>query len=359
MNAALPHRLGARDKTRRYRLWLIGLTAALLLVGVVSLGVGAVEIPLPDILRAFAAKLGLGAEVGKTQELVLFNIRLPRLLLGVLVGAALGLSGAALQGLFRNPLVEPGIIGVSSGAALGAILVIVFLGMWLPAFVEVSEYWLMPLCAFLGGGAATLVTLKLSAFEGKTQITYLILAGVAINALAGAVIGLAIFFADDTQLRTYTFWTLGDLSVATWEKLYLLTPLIVLACVGMIGLGKPLNAIALGESEAFHSGVSVERVKIRVVFFGALAVGTAVAFTGIIGFVGLVVPHIVRIAFTSDHRMVLPASALGGAILLLLADLFARVVVAPAELPIGVVTAVIGTPFFLYLLIRSKTKRLL
>ncbi|MGK7390176.1 MAG: FecCD family ABC transporter permease [Candidatus Cyclobacteriaceae bacterium M2_1C_046] len=345
-----------RSKTTGSILLLSGLLVILLLI---SLATGAVAITPVEILQVFGHRIGLIEGINETQELVLLNIRLPRLLLTILIGAALGLSGATLQGLFRNPLVEPGIIGVSSGAALGVIVIIMFLGAFAPQFTETFGLWLTPLFAFTGGLIATFITLKLSQYEGKTQITYLILAGVAITSLTGAVIGLSIFYADDVQLRTYTFWTLGDLSVASWDSLNILFPIIALACVGLIALARPLNAIALGEAEAFHSGVAVEKVKLWAVLLSALAVGTSVAFTGIIGFVGLVVPHIIRISFSSDHTLVLPASALGGACLLVSADLFARTIVAPAELPIGVITAVIGTPFFIYLLITSKKKRLI
>ena len=329
----------------------------LLLIG--SLSVGAVPVSWTDALRVFGQKLGWTAHPPDTAQVVLLSIRLPRLLFTVLIGAALGLSGAALQGLFRNPLVEPGIIGISSGAALGAIVVIMFVGTQFPQLAERMQSWLLPLFAFLGGLAATFFTLRLSQTDGRTHITYLILAGVAIAALTGAAIGLAVFYADDNQLRSYTFWTLGDLSAATWDKLSVLTPLVGLAIAGLIAVARPLNAIALGEAEAYHSGVAVEQVKLTVVLLSALAVGASVAFAGIIGFVGLIVPHIVRISFTSDQRLVLPASAIGGACLLLLADMLARTVVAPAELPIGVVTATIGAPFFIYLLKSTKKRRLI
>lgn len=342
------------------RVILIGLMAVLLLVlMVVSLGTGAVPISPSEIMQVIGGQLGLVSGTDQTHEVVLFSIRLPRLFLTILVGAALGLSGAALQGLFRNPLVEPGIIGVSSGAALGAIVAIMFLGSWVPALAAAGKDIIMPVCAFLGSLAATLITMKLSRMDGSTQITYLILAGVAITSMTGAVIGLSIFFADDVQLRSYTFWTLGDLSVATWGTLQTLAGPILLSCAGLLGLGPALNAIALGEAEAYHAGVAVEKIKTVVVLCSALAVGTAVAFTGIIGFVGLVVPHIIRIGLSSDHRLLLPASAIGGGCLLVLADMFARTVMSPAELPIGVVTALVGTPFFLYLLLATKKKRMI
>ena len=348
-----------RRKSSNYSLTLSLMGGLLLLLMVGSLAVGAVPITLTDALRTFGQKLGWVAGAADITQVVLFSIRLPRLLFTVLIGAGLGLSGAALQGLFRNPLVEPGIIGISSGAALGAIVVIMFVGSLFPQLAEQAQSWLLPLFAFLGGLAATFFTLKLSQSGGRTHITYLILAGVAVAALTGAAIGLAIFYADDTQLRSYTFWTLGDLSAATWDKLGVLLPLVGVAVAGLIAVARPLNAIALGEAEAYHSGVPVERVKMMVVVLSALAVGASVAFAGIIGFVGLIVPHIVRICFTSDQRLVLPASALGGAGLLLLADMLARTIVAPAELPIGVITATIGAPFFIYLLKATKKRRLI
>ena len=338
----------------------IGLLSLVLVILILtSLAIGAYTIPPADILKIFGHQVGIVEAVNETNEIVMLNIRLPRLILTVLVGASLGLTGAVLQGLFRNPLVEPGIIGVSNGAALGAIMVIMFLGYVAPVFVDMAQTWLMPVFAFGGALLATLMTIRLSRFGGRTDITYLILAGVAISALAGAVIGLSIFYADDQQLRSYTFWTLGDLSIATWDNLRILFPLISLACIGLLTLGPALNALALGESEAFHSGVNVERTKIFAIALSTLAVGTAVAFTGVIGFVGLVVPHIIRISFTSDNRLVLPGSAIGGASLLILADIIARTAVAPAELPIGVITAMIGTPFFIYLLMITKKKKLL
>lgn len=339
---------------------LTGLSFFLTGLFLCSLAVGAVPISLTGIVKILANEVGIGSyAVSDVDSLVLVNIRLPRLVFTMLIGAALGIAGASLQGMFRNPLVEPGIIGVSSGAALGAVAVIIGGQMISPALADAPGPWLLPLFAFLGALAATFVTLRLGNYQGRTQVTILILAGVAITALAGAVIGLAIFYADEQQLRTYTFWTLGDLSVATWEKIAILAPLVLLPVVGLGALARPLNALALGEAEAFHSGVNVERMKMLTMIFCGLAVGTSVAFAGIIGFIGLVVPHIIRMTFSPDHTLVLPASALGGAGLLVLADIFARTVVAPAELPIGIVTAIIGTPFFVYLLTTAKRKKMI
>jgi len=338
-----------------------GLSLLLLMLFLYSMSIGAVAISVSEILRILLSKTGLvDSKVTDVQNLVLMNIRLPRLLFTVLIGAGLGIAGSSLQGLFRNPLVEPGTIGVSSGAALGAIIVIMG-GKFIGISMNITEglgQWLLPLFSFIGGIVATLITLQLGKVEGKTQITILILGGVAITALMSAVIGLGIFYADEQQLRTFSFWTLGDLSGATWHKVWMLTPLVLLPAIALSTLARPLNAIALGEAEAFHSGVNVERVKIVVVVCCALAVGTSVAFAGIIGFVGLVVPHIIRMCFSPNHEIVLPASALGGACLLLISDMLARTVVSPAELPIGIITAVIGTPFFIYLLTATKKKKM-
>lgn len=337
-----------------------GLSILLVVLFSFSLSIGAVQIGVKEIAKIFTSRIGIGTYmVSDVDNLVLMNIRFPRLIFTVLIGAGLGIAGAALQGLFRNPLVEPGIIGVSSGAALGAVAVIIGGRLISPVLSEAFGPWLLPVCAFLGAITATFVTLRLGNYQGSTQITVLILAGVAITALAGAAIGLAIFYADEQQLRTYTFWTLGDLSVATWDKIAIVAPLILFSIVGLAAMARPLNALALGEAEAFHSGVNVERMKILTMLFCGLGVGTTVAFAGIIGFIGLVVPHIVRITFSPDHTLVLPASAIGGACLLVLADIFARTVVAPAELPIGIVTAIIGTPFFIYLLMTAKRKKMI
>ena len=341
---------------------LSGLGLLTVILFLFSLSIGAVPISVNEIVRIFFSSVGLEVErATDVQSLVLLKIRLPRLLFTILVGSGLGIGGASLQGLFRNPLVEPGIIGVSSGAALGAIVVIMS-GKFLGATISITHglgQWLLPAFAFAGGVLATIITLQLAKVDGRTQITFLILTGVAITSLLAAAIGLSIFYADEQQLRTYSFWTLGDLSGATLEKIIFLSPVVLLSIVVLTSLSKPLNAIALGEAEAFHSGVNVEKVKLLTVLFCAMAVGTSVAFAGIIAFVGLVVPHIIRITLSSDHEIVLPASALGGACLLLLSDMVARTIVSPAELPIGIVTALIGTPFFLYLIITTKRKRLL
>lgn len=348
--------MAVRGYRHTFILTLMGMT--LLVITLFSLSVGAVSIPTTDVAVLLLQKLGLfsSIEIDGTHEIVLTTIRLPRILMTLLIGAALGVSGAALQGLFRNPLVEPSLIGVSGGAAAAVVLVIVFGGAWaLPA-----TGWLhdsaIALMAFGGGLGATLLVLKLSNQQGKTNIAVLILIGVAINALAGAIIGLAIFYADDNQLRTFTFWTLGDLGGATWDKLILAGPLLCFAAIALTFFSNQLNAFSLGEAEAFHMGVDTERTKRFIIVLSAMAVGISVSMAGMIGFIGLVVPHVIRVSFYADNKLVLPASVICGALLLVVADLIARTIVSPSELPIGVVTALLGAPFFIALLLNAKQK---
>jgi len=288
---------------------------------------------------------------------VLLSIRLPRAVLTVLTGAALGMAGAVLQGLFRNPLADPGLIGISSGAALAAALVIVLGG--LPpfgAFGAILPY-LLPLAAFGGSLAATVLVYRLARIGSRTDVGTLLLGGVALNAIAGAGLGFLIFASTDQQLRDLNFWLLGSLAGAAWRDLLLVIPLILVPLFWLPRLARPLNAILIGEAEAGHLGYAIESVKRQAVILVALAVGAAVSLTGIIGFVGLVVPHILRLLAGADHRMLLPASALLGAVLLLVADLLARTLVLPAELPIGVITSAVGGPFFFWLLLRRKWTR--
>lgn len=332
----------------------ISLLAAILF----SLTVGAVSIPIGDVAVILLKRLGLlsTVEVDGMHEVVMNTIRLPRIILTVLIGASLGISGAALQGLFRNPLVEPSLIGVSGGAAAAVVVIIVFGG----SFALPDSGWLydmmMPAVAFAGGLLATFLVLRLSSQAGRTNIAVLVLVGVAMNSLCGAIIGLSIFFADENQLRTFTFWTLGDLGGASWDKLLIAAPFLIVAPILLLFHSRSLNALAMGEAEAFHMGVDVERTKLLVVLCSALGVGVSVSMAGMIGFIGLVIPHLVRIVFHPDNRLVLPASILGGALLLVLSDVVARTIVTPSELPIGVVTALIGAPFFIGLLLKAKRK---
>ncbi|MCY1347124.1 Hemin transport system permease protein HmuU [compost metagenome] len=258
-----------------------------------------------------------------------------------------------MQGLFRNPLADPGLVGVSSGAALGAAFAIVGAAL-LGGVPDALSPYLLSICAFGGGLTVTALVYRLGRRDGQTNVATMLLAGIALTALAGAIIGLFTYLADDATLRTLTFWNLGSLNGASYSRLW---PLLIVTAGVALWLprrAKALNALLLGESEARHLGFEVERLKRELVLCTALGVGAAVAAAGLIGFIGLVVPHLVRLLAGPDHRVLLPASALAGASLLLFADLAARLLLAPAELPIGIVTALIGAPFFIYLLVRGR-----
>lgn len=352
MNAALTIR-----ETRNAAV-ITGLSLVLVLTVLFSLSIGAVSVPVKDVVIILLQKIGLftHVQVDDIHEVVLSTIRFPRVFMTLMIGAALGVSGAALQGLFRNPLVESSLIGVSGGAASGVVLVIVFGGSLFLSKDTLLYNSLIPFTAFAGGVLATFLVLRLSNQSGKTNIAVLVLVGVAINALAGSVIGLSVFYADENQLRTFTFWTLGDLGGATAGKLVIAAPLLIASVVALLFHSNNLNALALGEAEAYHMGVNVERTKRTIVFFSALAVGVSVSLAGIIGFIGLVIPHLIRVLFNSDNKLVLPASVIGGAWLLIIADVIARTIVSPAELPIGVMTGLIGAPFFIVLLMKAKLK---
>ncbi len=329
--------------------------AGLILVGI---GDGAVSISPRQIISIIAGKIGLdfGIPYETQQESVLWAIRLPRVLLGLLVGASLAVSGTLLQGLFRNPLAEPNLLGISSGAALFAVGAIV-LGEKL-AFGIVDQYkvFALPVAAFVGGIAAILLVYQIGKKRGSVDTATVLLAGIALNALAGAGIGLMTYLADDAQLRNITFWLLGSLGGATWKSLAVIGPLIILPLFLLRNLSRQMNALLLGDSEAYHLGIDVDKLKRRIIVIVALTVGASVSLTGIIGFVGLVVPHLLRLMIGVDHKILLPASILLGAGLLIGADWISRTIVAPAEMPIGVITAAIGSPFFLWLLLRKQNE---
>jgi iron complex transport system permease protein len=343
---------------RRVRLVLGGLIGLLALAVGASLTLGAVAIAPGQVLAILAEQVGVSLPWAyeTRQELVLTAIRLPRVLLAVGVGGGLAVSGAVMQGLFRNPLADPSLIGVSSGAALAAVITIVLGSTVFSAWSDWLGAFLLPAAAFMGGVLATVIVYRLATREGRTSVATMLLAGIAINALAGAGTGLMIFIADDDQLRDLTFWTLGSLGGATWTRLAVVGPVLLGGMLATPLLARPLNALLLGEGEALHLGINTEQVKKLVITLAALVVGAAVAVSGIIGFIGLVVPHLLRLAVGPDHRVLVPGSALLGGALLLGADLLARTIVAPAELPIGIVTALLGAPFFLWLLLRDRKR---
>jgi len=325
---------------------LVGLCGAAFLVGV---GVGAVRIPPGDAVAIILHHLGVetGVAVDPQDDAILWLIRLPRVVLGALVGAGLAVAGAALQGVFRNPLADPSLVGVASGASLGAVAAIVL------GFTAVVPGGLQ-LAAFAGGVVAAALVYALARYEGRTETVTLLLTGVAVTAITGAAIGLLLARADDAELRDVVFWSLGSLGSATWPIVAATTPFVVLGIVIACSRVRELDLLALGEREAAHLGVDAERTRLAVVVGLALATGAAVAAAGVVAFVGLVVPHLIRLAAGPSHAIVVPASALGGAALVVLADVAARTVAAPVELPLGVITSLVGGPFFLWLLWRTR-----
>ena len=349
---AAPHGIAIAADGRRVLATRVLLGAAVLLIVAVllSLSVGPTGITLASLPRVIAAWLGGENDAATAREqLVLIDIRLPRTLLAVFVGASLAVAGAMMQGLFRNPLADPGLIGVSSGAALAAVATIALgNGIAAPILQPLGVYAL-PVTAFLGGAITTLALVGFAGRHGRLMIGTLLLAGVAIAAFAGALTGLIAYTSNDRELRDLTLWTMGSLGGASWSKVVAVLPFAALTLCLAPRLVRALNGFLLGEAEAFHLGIEAEKAKRLIVLATAACVGSAVAVSGIIGFVGLIVPHIVRILAGPDHRVVLPGSALTGAAMVLFADVVARMLVRPAELTIGIVMAAIGAPVFLHL----------
>jgi iron complex transport system permease protein len=329
---------------------------AILLVGALALSLasGPTGFMPGRAVEVLAGALIGASDAADRDTLVILDIRLPRAAFSLMVGAALAVAGCVMQSLFRNPLADPGLIGISSGAALAAVLMIVLGGPFAATLPEAMRPYALPVAAFAGALAVTTILYAIATRDGRTSIATMLLAGIAIGALAAAAIGLLIFMSDDRQLRDVTFWSLGSLGGATWEKAAVLFAFTGLPLLAFLRVARDLDAMLLGEAEALHLGVEVEGLKRLAIVAAAASVGAAVSFTGVIGFLGLVVPHILRLAIGPTHRALIPASALAGAILLTLADTACRIVVSPAELPIGVLTAFFGAPFFLWLLLRRR-----
>ena len=338
-----------KDIFKRFILARNILISLLLFFAVFSLVTGPMNLPsLQGVLTLFDKVLGTQYNsLEQYQQVVILELRLPRLLLAIMVGAMLAQCGAVMQGLFRNPLADPGIVGVSSGASVGAVMAICLL----PASMTVFS---IPFFAFLGGLVTTLLVYRLARSPEGTSVLMLLLAGVAISAFSGAFIGFISYFADDQELRALSLWQMGSLAGANAEYLYLSFITMVALFWAFQRQANALNALLLGESEARHLGISVESLKLKLIILVAVGVGVSVASSGIIGFVGLVVPHIVRMMLGPNHTALLPLSALCGALLLLLSDLVARTLVQPAELPVGLITAMLGAPFFLVLLLQQR-----
>jgi len=341
------------NRASRARWTLIALALVLLFSLILSIGTGPLAVSWADSALVLLSRLGVTAEQSIPVHIaaIIEAIRLPRALLAMLVGATLAMCGAAIQGLFRNPLADPGLIGVTGGAALSAVSVIVLGETLLLGFVELFKPWSLMIAAFAGGFATMLLVSRIATGRFGTSIYMMLLAGIAINVITGAGLGMFSFIATDSQLRTLTFWSMGSLGGATWQTVLALLPVVILVLIWLPASARSLNAMLLGESEARHLGVDVNRTKRKVIMIAALGVGGCVAVSGMIGFVGLVVPHLVRMTLGPDHRYLLPASGILGALFLVIADMLARTLMAPAEVPIGLITAVIGGPFFIGLVI--------
>lgn len=319
-----------------------------------SVALGPMEISFSQSMRALVPSDWLDNALPANISLVIHQIRLPRALLAIAVGGILAQCGAVMQGLFRNPLADPGIIGVSSGASLGAALAIVLLSYFGDDVPASMFYLTVPVSAFIGGAVTTVVVYRLGTGENGTSVSMMLLAGVAIAALVGAGIGILNYIADDQALRDLSLWSMGSLAGAKWSGLGLMYITLVLLMLMFQRDADRLNALLLGEAEARHLGIDVQRLKRRLIMLTAAGVGVTVAYAGIIGFVGLIVPHLIRMLLGPNHRSLLPLSCLCGALLLLLADMVARTLAAPLEIPVGIITAFIGAPFFLWLLIMQR-----
>ncbi|RXK12600.1 iron ABC transporter permease [Halarcobacter mediterraneus] len=330
---------------------LIGIFFILLVISIfLNITIGAFSISFSEILNTL-----LSPEENKIYYQVLADIRIPRVALGVLVGIAFGISGAMMQTLFKNPLADPSIIGISAGASAG-VVIFMLLGSFLPSLLYDGflSYLSLPFSAFLGSLVTIFAVYKLATIYNKVAVTVMLLAGIAINAMLGALVGVFTYVSTEEELKSFTFWTMGSLADGDIKVILTLIPIVVGIYIFAIRKKVELNLMLLGEDEAKNSGVNSERLKKFIIFFVSLAIGASVAFCGIIGFIGLVVPHLARLLVGSNHKFYLPLSAILGAFILIWADSFARIVIAPAELPIGIITSLLGAPFFLWLLIKNR-----
>lgn len=332
----------------------IALCIALTVLFFLSTGTGAVDLSWKEIFQLVSHKLSGQGNVNRIHEALFFEIRLPRTVLCICVGASLSVSGALMQSLFRNPIVEPGLIGTSAGASFGAAMLIVLGNNVFFSSLGFLGSLLQPFCAFVGGLVATVLVYYFSSSLNRVNISIMILAGIAVNAIAGGATGFLSYIARDPQARSITFWNLGTLSGASWQTVWIVGASSIIGIVLSLRFAKPLNALQLGESEAGYLGVNTTRLKISVILVNTLLVSVATSLVGVIAFVGLIVPHLLRLLRGSNNYYLIRGSILLGACVMLLADMVCRKLIAPAELPIGIVTAFVGAPVFLWLLYRFR-----
>ena len=359
MTATLPERSAVTTapsptlpghRSARATVLFVVLTIALVLLTIYAASRGQLAIPANEVWGSIMHRIGLDWGTMPTHpqgDNTLWQVRFPRIAMAIVVGAALSTAGALMQGIFGNPLAEPGVVGVSTGAAFAAAVVIVF-------EINVIGTWTTAAFAFVGGLVTTLVVYALSRSEGRTEVVTLVLTGIAVNAVAGAGLALMIFLGDTQAREQIVFWQLGSLNGTRWDHVGVVTPLVVVGMVGAMLMSRKLDVLSLGDRAARHVGIDVERLRLVAIVLVALLTAAAVSFAGIIAFVGLVVPHLIRMLVGPGHRILVPASALAGAVLLLGADLIARTAVAYADLPIGMLTSLVGGPFFFWLLRRTR-----
>lgn len=326
----------------------------LAVLAVVSLYMGVYVFEKHSLTEVLQGLITNDASLSQADRFVMMDLRLPRIVMAILIGSALAVSGTCLQGMFKNPLATPDLIGITSGASLFAAIAIV-LGSSIKQYVpEVFHFSFLSIMAFIGALITMLLVYRISTTGGKTNVVIMLLSGVAITALGFAITGFLIYISKEEQLRDLTFWNLGSLAGATWTKNAIMAVIVVVSFFFLINKGKALNAMMLGERDAQHLGIPVEKIKKQIVVLTALMVGTSVAFAGTIGFVGLIVPYILRLIFKSNYHIILPISAIFGGVLLLAADTISRTVAAPSEIPIGILTAFMGAPIFIVILLRNR-----
>lgn len=331
--------------------YLIAIFLLILVISVFfNITIGAFSISISEVIASL-----LNPSKNQIYYQVISDIRIPRVVLGVLIGVAFGISGAMMQTLFKNNLADPGLIGVSAGASAG-VVIFMLLGKFLPAVLYSGflSYLSLPFSAFLGAVLTIFVIYRLASVYNKVAVTVMLLAGIAINAMLGALVGLFTYVSTEEELKSFMFWTMGSLADGDWKIIFTLIPIVLATYLFASRKKVELNLLLLGEDEARNSGVDAERLKKMIILFVSLSIGASVAFCGIIGFIGLVVPHIARLLAGSNHKYLIPLSAILGAFILIWADSLSRTILAPAELPIGIITAILGAPFFLFLLLKNK-----
>ncbi|KFF14692.1 iron ABC transporter [Chryseobacterium soli] len=326
----------------------------LVIIAVWSLNTGVYDFGGRSAFEVLGKVIAGDTSLSLSDKYVIWDVRASRIVMAILIGSMLAVSGTSLQGLFKNPLATGEAIGLTSGATLLAAIAIVLGGHFKQYLPEMVQFSLVGISAFLGALLAMMLVYRISTSGGKTNVVMMLLSGVAITSIGFSITGFLIYISKDDQLRDLTFWNMGSLAAATWTKNIILTVVLIISYIILVPQGKALNAMMLGEKDAEHLGINVERLKKQIVIITSLMVGTCVAFSGTIGFVGLIVPYILRLLFKSNYTFILPLSTICGSILLLIADTFSRSIVAPSELPIGILTSLIGGPIFIAILLKFK-----